>query len=347
VAFRSTTTAGCRPGPAGSTPGQRHCARARRATDGHAELRSGAASRHARQAVSQAVSRATGRCCERAAGRLAVSRRPGRASRAARAVPGRHGWTRGRATPGELAAPGHQGPRPHAAGAARPCQGTRWLLVALATPATLAAPRAMVSGHASGPGVVRPCRVGAPRLRSGRAAGPRAQQGKRRRDGQGKRRREREKGGERGWAGAVGEDGQGRGGLVSGRARRAAAGRASRERRRARVWEGAATRLRCAARAAGQGDARGPGQASGVALGHWRGAGPQEGSWRARPGGYDCTGGMGEGGKHCWAEAKGASAQARSWSMGRPKGRRGVDSLFYLFSFYLYFEFSLDLRFEI
>ena len=169
MAFRSTTTAGCRPGPAGSTPGQRHCARARRATDGHAELRSGAASRHARQAVSQAVSRATGRCCERAAGRLAVSRRPGRASRAARAVPGRHGWTRGRATPGELAAPGHQGPRPHAAGAARPCQGTRWLLVALATPATLAAPRAMVSGHAAGPGAVRPCR----RAGQGRLARPR------------------------------------------------------------------------------------------------------------------------------------------------------------------------------
>jgi hypothetical protein len=48
----------------------------------------------------------------------------------------------------------------------------------------------------------------------------RAQQGKRRRDGQGKRRREWEKGRERGWAGAVGEDEQGRGGLVGGRARR-------------------------------------------------------------------------------------------------------------------------------
>jgi hypothetical protein len=41
--------------------------------------------------------------------------------------------------------------------------------------------------------------------------------------------------------------------------------------RRARVWEGTAAGLRWAARAAGEGGARGPGQAGGVALGHGRG----------------------------------------------------------------------------
>jgi hypothetical protein len=108
---------------------------------------------------------------------------------------------------------------------------------------------------------------------------------------------------------------------VGGRAWRAAAGRARRERRRARVWESTTAGLRDR-------------------------AGSREGSWRAGLGGCSCGWARGRG-KRCWAEVKGASAQARSWSVGRPKGRRGADSLFYLFSFYLYFEFGLDLRFEI
>jgi hypothetical protein len=78
VAFWSTTTAGCWPGPAGSMSGQGHRARKRRATDGRAELRSGAASRRAGQAAAQAVSRALGSCCERSAGGLATPRKPPR-----------------------------------------------------------------------------------------------------------------------------------------------------------------------------------------------------------------------------------------------------------------------------
>jgi hypothetical protein len=96
VAFQSTTTAGCRPGPAGSMPGQRHRARAHRATDGRAELRFGAASRRAGQAAAQAVSHATGSCCERAAGGLAAPRRPPRA---------RHGWAGRAPTTGILMIP--------------------------------------------------------------------------------------------------------------------------------------------------------------------------------------------------------------------------------------------------
>jgi hypothetical protein len=73
----------------GSTPGQRHCARARRATDGRAELRFGAMSRHAGQAGHAGCRRPPcrlprhGRCCERAASKLRrlprTARRGGRA----------------------------------------------------------------------------------------------------------------------------------------------------------------------------------------------------------------------------------------------------------------------------
>jgi hypothetical protein len=103
VAFRSTTMAGCRPGPAGSMPGQRHRARARRATDSRTELRSRAASRRAGQTATQAAASTPRVGWPRTARREEVgARHAGRAGCAPRAPRARHtgrprAATRGRA----------------------------------------------------------------------------------------------------------------------------------------------------------------------------------------------------------------------------------------------------------
>jgi hypothetical protein len=73
---------------------------------GQAAAQAGHAGRHA-DCRAMAVSRVTGRRCKRVAGGLAAPRRRprasrGRAGRASRAVPGRHGWTRVHATQGDL-----------------------------------------------------------------------------------------------------------------------------------------------------------------------------------------------------------------------------------------------------
>jgi hypothetical protein len=91
VAFWSTTTAGCRPGPAGSMSGQRHRTRARRAMDGRAELRSGAASCRAGQAATQAAASAPRVGWPPTARREEVgARHAGRAGCAPRAPRARH-----------------------------------------------------------------------------------------------------------------------------------------------------------------------------------------------------------------------------------------------------------------
>jgi hypothetical protein len=109
VAFRSTTTAGCRPGPAGSMSRQRHHARARRPRSAVPSCALGprvaAPGRLPRRPPRARRGRAGRALCHGAMAGPGGARRWGRATRGGHELPHR-------AT--------HRGPRPHAAGATRP-----------------------------------------------------------------------------------------------------------------------------------------------------------------------------------------------------------------------------------